>query len=300
MMIPIRSLLATAAVAAALSPALAAEGDCPNGGTIRMGVEPFDTMARLMPIFGKVGDLLGKQLGCKVQVVVTTSYNAEIEAMRADRLELGEFGPLGYVLAHQVAHAEAVAAYGNAEGKPQTYTAGIVTWPGSGITKLPEVAGKTFAYSDPSSNSGHLEPAYALKQVGVDPNSGVRALYAGSHTASFETIRNHKVQAGELNSQEIVSATVAGEYKPGDYVELWRSSPLPLDPIAVRGDLPGPFKARLIAALQHLDLSSLPPDDLKILGAKGDGHLVPQTDRAYDGIRDLVKVLDIDLSKVNG
>ena len=175
-----------------------------------------------------------------------------------------------------------------------------MTWPGSGITKLAEVAGKSFAYSDPSSTSGHLEPAYALKQVGIDPDRGVRALYAGSHTASFETIRNHKVQAGELNSQEIISATVAGEYKPGDTVELWRSSPIPLDPIAVRGDLPEPFKAKLIAALQHLDLSSLPPDDLKILGAKGDGHLVPQTDGAYDGVRDLVKVLNIDLSKVNG
>ncbi len=31
--------------------------------------------------------------------------------------------------------------------------------------------------------------------------------------ASFETIRNHKVQAGELNSSQITSATLAGEYK---------------------------------------------------------------------------------------
>ena len=118
-MIPVRSSLATAAILAALTPAFAAEGDCPNGGTIRMGVEPFDTMARLTPIFGKVGDILGKRLGCKVQVVVTTSYNAEIEAMRAGRLELGEFGPLGYVLAHQVAHAEAAAASATPTASPK-------------------------------------------------------------------------------------------------------------------------------------------------------------------------------------
>ena len=300
-MTTIRTLFLSAVLAgAAITPALAASSDCPNGGTIRMGVEPFDTMARLTPIFGKVGDILGNQLGCKVEVLITTSYNAEIEAMRSGRLEIGEFGPLGYVLAHQVAHAEAVAAYAGPDGKtPQTYTAGIVTWPGSGITKLADVAGKTFAYSDPSSTSGHLEPAYALKHAGIDPNTGVRPLYAGSHTASFETIRNHKVQAGELNSQQIISATIAGEYKPNDYVQLWRSGPIPLDPITVRGTLPEPFKSKLIAALQNLDLSSLPADDLKILGAK-QGHLVPQTDAAYDNIRDLVKVLNIDLSKVSG
>ena len=61
---------------------------------------------------------------------VTTSYNAEIEAMRASKLEFGEFGPLGYVLAHQVAQAEAVARFAGEEG-PSTYYASIVTWPGS-------------------------------------------------------------------------------------------------------------------------------------------------------------------------
>ncbi len=295
--------LAAAALAVTLAgaaPALAAEADCPNGGTVRMGVEPFDAMGRITPIFGQIGELIGKAIGCKVEVLITTNYNAEIEAMRSGKLEIGEFGPLGYVLAHEVAKAEAVAAYADASGSnPNVYTAGIVTWPGSGITTLKEVGGKSFAYSDPSSTSGHLEPAYALKQVGINPDTGVRALYAGSHGASFEALRNHKVQAGELNSQEIVSATLAGSYKAADYVELWRSPPLPNDPIAVRGDLPAPFKARLVAALQHLDLGALPPDSLKMVGALTP-HLVPQTDAAYDGIRDLVKVLGIDLSKLNG
>ena len=300
-MTPIRVLLLTSALAiAAAAPALAADSDCPNDGTVRMGVEPFDSLARLTPIFGKIGDILGQKIGCKVQVLITTNYTAEIEAMRNDRLEIGEFGPLGYVLAHKVAGAEAVASYADKKGDaPATYTAGIVTWPGSGVTTLKEVAGKTFAYSDPASTSGHLEPAYALKEAGINPDTGVRALFAGSHAASFETIRNHKTQAGELNSQQIKSAVIAGEYKPSEFVELWRSKPIPIDPITVRANLPAAFKAKLVDALQHLDLSSLPAEDLKVIGS-GNPHLVPQTDSAYDGIRDLVKVLNIDLSKVSG
>ena len=47
--------------------------------------------------------------------------------MRNGKLEIGEFGPLGYVLAHQVAKAEAVAAFGTEDGKPDTYWASIVT-----------------------------------------------------------------------------------------------------------------------------------------------------------------------------
>lgn len=271
---------------------------CPNGGTLRFGVEPYETAPKLTPIYHEIGDLIGKKIGCKVDVLITTNYTAEIEAMRSGKLELGEFGPLGYVLAHQVAKADAVATFGNKDGQPETYTAGIVSWPGSGIQTLKEVAGHTFAYSDPASTSGHLFPAYALSKAGIDPDTGVKGIYAGSHGASFEALRNHKVQAGELNSQEIESATIAGSYKPGMFVELWRSNPIPIDPIAVAPSVQGPFRARLIEVLQTLDLKELPPDALKIIGSSG-GRLVPQNDAAYNGIRDLVHVLKIDLAKLS-
>ncbi len=65
--------------------------------------------------------------------------------------------------------------------------------------------------------------------------------------------------------------------------------------MVVRGDLDPAFKVRLTHVLQTLDFSSLPAADLKNLG---NGHLMPQTDGAYDGIRDLVQVLNIDLSKL--
>jgi len=280
-------------------PALAADTHCPEGGTVRFGVEPYDTAARLVPIYEKVGKLIGDKLGCPVEVFVATSYNAEIEAMRNGKLEIGEFGPLGYVLAHQVAKAEAVAAFGDDSGKPDTYWASIVTYPESGIKTVEEIKGHSFAFSDPASTSGHLFPAYGLRKEGLDPDKDVRALYAGSHTASFEALYNHKVDAGELNSEQLESAKQRGHYKDGDLVFLWKSDPIPTDPFCVRGDLPADFKARLVTVLQNLDLTTLDPADRKIMVGAGITRTVPQTDSAYDGIRDLVKTLNIDLEKLS-
>jgi phosphonate transport system substrate-binding protein len=277
----------------------ATASDCPNGGTVRFGVEPYDTAARLVPIYQKVGELIGDKLGCKVEVFVATSYNAEIEAMRNGKLEIGEFGPLGYVLAHQVAKAEAVAAFGTADGKPDTYWASIVTYPGSGMNTVAEIKGHSFAFSDPASTSGHLFPAYGLRKAGLDPDKDLRAIYAGSHTSSFEALYNHKVDAGELNSEQLESAKQRGHYKDGDLVFLWKSDPIPTDPFAVRGDLPADFKTQVIEVLQNLDLSALDPADRKIMVGAGITRLVPQTDGAYDGIRDLVKTLNIDLEKLS-
>ena len=284
---------------ASAAPAMAAEpNDCPNGGTVRFGVEPYDTAARLVPIYKKVGELIGEKLGCKVEVFVATSYNAEIEAMRNGKLEIGEFGPLGYVLAHQVAKAEAVAAFGTADGKPNSYWASIVTYPESGIKTVADIKGRSFAFSDPASTSGHLFPAYGLRKAGLDPDN-IRAIYAGSHTSSFEALYNHKVDAGELNSEQLESAKQRGHYKDGDLVLLWKSDPIPTDPFAVRGDLPPDFKKRVIEVLQNLDLSALDPTDRKIMVGAGITRLVPQTDGTYDGIRDLVKTLNIDLEKLS-
>lgn len=267
---------------------------CPNGGTVRFAVEPFDDSSVLLPVYQTVTEELGKALGCKVDLTITTNYTAEVEAMRAGKLDMGEFGPLGYVFAHRLAKAEPLATFADKSGHPLTYTAGIVSWRGSGIETLKQVAGKNFAYSDPASTSGHLFPAYALKKAGIDPDSGIKAVYAGSHTASFEALRNHKVDAGELNSQTIQTAGQTGEYNASDFVNLWTSAPIPQDPIAVRGDLPSAFRQKLASALLSLDLSKV-DDPKKVLGGT---RLAKTSDATYQPVRDLVDVLHIDLSKI--
>lgn len=204
-----------------------AAGACPNDGVVRFGVEPYESAQRMLPVYQDLAKMIGDKLGCTVQLYVATSYNAEIEAMRNNKLEFGEFGPLGYVLAHQVAHAQAVATFAGAQGKPATYYASIVTWPGSGIKTLADIKGRSFAYADPASTSGHLFPAFGLSKSGIDPDKGVKGVYAGSHTASFEALRNHKVDAGELNSEEIESAKLHNEFDPSAYITLWKSEPIP-------------------------------------------------------------------------
>jgi phosphonate transport system substrate-binding protein len=287
-----------AALLVASSAAAAAAADCPNNGTVRFGVEPYDTAPKLVPIYEHIGTLIGNKLGCNVHVFVTTNYNAEIEAMRSGKLDAGEFGPLGYVLAHQVAGAEAVATFADADGKPDTYWASLVTWPGSGINTVADIRGHSFAFSDPASTSGHLFPAYGLRKAGLDPDKDIRAIYAGSHTSSFEALYNHKVEAGELNSEQLESAKQRGHYRDGDLIFLWKSGPIPIDPITVRGDLPANFKQRLVEVLQNVDLSGLPEADRKVMGVHGIRTVV-QNDASFNDIRELVKTLNIDLEKMN-
>jgi phosphonate transport system substrate-binding protein len=294
----IARVIAVLACCLAAGTVQAAAPDCPNGGTVHYGVVPGEDTTQLLPIYGRIGKLIADRLGCEVVAQTGTNYTAVIEAMRAHRVDIATFGAFSYVLAHAVANAEAVATFAAADGTPGTYFATITTWPGSGLTTLQDVRGKAFAFSDPASTSGHLIPSYGLVKAGIDPEKDITPFYTGSHTASFEALRNHKVPVGELNSVAIAGAELAGFYKPADYVTLWKSAPIPNGPFAVRGDLPPGFKARLTQILRSLDLSSMPEKDMKFLGRKDSHALAAVDDHSYDSIRDVVSVLHLDLSKM--
>lgn len=276
----------------------AAAADCPNNGVVRMAAIPAEDTTLLGPIMDRLGNLIAAKLDCQVKVSFGTSYTAAIEAMRSQRAEIAMFGAFSYVLAHQVAGAEAVANYAGPDGKPGAYYASITTWPGSGITTLQDIKGKAFAFSDPASTSGHLIPSYGLRKAGIDPDRDVHAFYTGSHTASFEALRNHKVPVGELNSIAVAGARVAGSYDPAAYVTLWQSDPIPNGPFAIRGNLEPEFKARLTQVLQTLDISGMPAADMKFLGRANSRSFAPVDDSTYDGIRDVVSVLHLNLAQM--
>ena len=268
-----------------------AAASCPADGVVHLGLIPGEDTPTIMSVYKPISEELSRRLGCPVQLSIATSYTATIEAMRSKKLDIATFGPLSYVLAHRVAGAEAMVAPGHDDGTPSTYEATIVTPRSSGITSVRDLAGHSFAFSDPASTSGHLMPAYALRKAGIDPNTGVRPFFAGSHTASFEALRNHKVDAGEVNSQLIRIATAAGSYDPNDFVTLWRSGPLPGSPMTIRADLPAAFKKRVREAVMSLDLRSIPDPQHVLSGTR----YVGVKDSAYDGIRDMVSTLGIDL-----
>jgi phosphonate transport system substrate-binding protein len=285
--------------AAALSaPAHATSPDCPNNGTVRLAAIPAEDTTLLAPILGHLAELIEAKLDCQITVRFGTSYTAAIEAMRAQQAEIAMFGAFSYVLAHQVAGAEAVAVYADAEGKPGSYYASITTWPGSGIATLQDVRGKAFAFSDPASTSGHLIPSYGLRKAGIDPDRDVHAFYTGSHTASFEALRNHKVPVGELNSIAVAGARHVGAYDDAAYVTLWQSDPIPNGPFAIRGNLEPKFKARLTEVLRTLDISGMPAADMKFLGRPSSRSFAAVDDHTYDGIRDVVGVLHLNLAQM--
>jgi phosphonate transport system substrate-binding protein len=293
-------LAVTAALLAVLSGGAAAAGAkaqnvCP-GGKVRFSVEPYDAGPKFLGAYKTLTGLLQKKLGCPVSLYIAQNYTAEVEAMRANKLDVAEFGPLGYIFAHKLAKAKPVAVFGTKNRKPVTYTAALWVPTSSQIHTVTDLRGHTIAFSDPGSTSGNLLPRYALIKAGLNPDADVKIEYAGSHTASLLALVNGKVDAGEVNSQQQATATAAGQFDASKFRTVWRSAPIPNDPITVRSNLPKAFQAALAKALFSLTPSQLTSLDTE-LGVDS-GPLIPAKDSLYAQIRAVVAAEKIDINNI--
>lgn len=172
--------------------------------TFIIGVYPGDNVEEALAAVEPLRIYMEETLGVRTVLITGTSYNAVIEAMAAGRADAMEVGPFSYVLAADVADAEAIAVANYAtEVNPNEvpgYYSLMFTKKGSGITSIDDLAGRSFAFTDPASTSGYLVPAtdILLDQEFTDPaqiEEFANVSFAGNHPTAVLSVWNDSVDA---------------------------------------------------------------------------------------------------------
>jgi phosphonate transport system substrate-binding protein len=278
------------------TPSTSSHVACPNG-TLTFGVEPYDNASVLIPAYQTLAADLGKALGCKVNLQIAESYVAEILAMKNGKLDMAEFGPAGFVFASQQAGAIPLASFADSNGQLSTYTAGIWVKKGSPIKTVKELAGHTLALSSVGSTSGDWVPRYELIQAGV--SGKVKTEYAGGHPESLEALLHGKVDAAEINSQTEASAIKAHTFNPAQYTEIWKSAPIPNDPICASGTMSAASETAIKNALVNLKSSDFTAGktsiatELDFTPPSSGQVMIPVTKAMYAQLFSLAKALGL-------
>src|SRR3954464_1453772 len=157
---------------------------------LSIGLIPSEDPRVMASEYQPLIDPLAGALGMEVKPFVATDYNGVIEALRSGRLDVAMLGPFSYVLATTVANVEAFAI--TETGKAGvSYHAVIISRKDRGFATLADLKGRTFAFVDPSSTSGHLYPKAALIKLGWDPDTFFgRVIFSGGHDASALSVQN--------------------------------------------------------------------------------------------------------------
>ncbi len=215
--------------------------------TLVFGSVGEDDATTLLQSLAPLQDLLKAKLGIHLTVVTGTSYAAMIEAQVAGKAQLIEYGPFSYWIAE---HQTGIENVGIVTDAPNTngsyYSVGVVNPKlNPGITSLKDFKGKKTCYSDPASTSGYLYPSYGLLQVGINPNTGVTPVFAGSDTTAPLDVAKGSCQVGFSNNQDLPLIFTQNHIPHSDIKIVWRSVTIPGSPVAASDSLPASLRSAL-------------------------------------------------------
>jgi phosphonate transport system substrate-binding protein len=166
-------------------------------------------------------DYLSQRTGAKVQLTIPTNYAAVVEALVNDQLDVAHLGGFTYVQARKRAGALPLVQ----RDRDQQFHSLFVTQADSAVKSLADLSGKSFAFGDVNSTSGHLMPGYFMRLEKVDPEVISRAIYTGGHDATLLAVANGKVNAGALDEQVFARLTREGKVDPAKVRVFWTTPP---------------------------------------------------------------------------
>ena len=258
--------------------AQAASGDLQFGvGLFQPDKEKNDATYR------PLADYLAAKLGRKVVLRTVDTWEGLAKSLSNGETDIALMGPWGYVLANHRAGAQAVATI-LYEGKPE-YFAIMVTHPKSGIRRIEDLKGKTFAFGDKGSTSGYLIPFYEFQKMKLDPEKFLGKVIYTKHQAIETQVVRGELDAGADYNRNRDAMIADGLIKAEDSRIFWTSAPLPNDALAVSAEL---FKdkaliARLRQALEGIGAEL--KENPKLLPARYTGF-VKKDNSYYKPIRD--------------
>lgn len=221
-----------------------------QSGPLKFGVGLFQSdKEKNDATYRALADYLAKRLGRDVKLFTVDTWEGLAKSLANGETDLSLMGPWGYVLANHEAGAQAVSTI-LYDGRPE-YFAITVTNPKSGINKLEDLKGKTFAFGDKGSTSGYLIPLHYFMTKGIDPEKYFSKVIYTKHQAIELSVTRGELDAGADYNRNRDAMIAEGLIKAADSRIIWTSAPLPNDAFAVSETL---FKdkalvARLRAAL---------------------------------------------------
>jgi len=238
----------------------------------------------------------------KYEIVVPQSYVAVVEAFGAKRADVAALNTFGYMMANEKYGAEArlsVIRHGKS-----TYRSQIIAKKGR-FKDVAELSGKTFAFVDPASLSGYILPLKFLTGLGVKlgetkfamkHDNVVAMVYQGQVDAGATFYSPKDEKDGIQDARHLVKTQYPDVEEKVEILKL--TDDIPNDPIVFRKDLPESMKSAILEAF--LKMVKTEDGRMAFKNIYGVTDISPTTDKAYDGIREMVKAAKVKPEDVLG
>jgi phosphonate transport system substrate-binding protein len=242
--------------------------------------------------YQQLGRYIEQRLQRPVQLVDRGNYEAFNKLLQESDLDLAFICGGPYVEGKETFNLQLLVKPETLSGETVYYSLVLVPV-GSTATALADLRGKSFAFTDPKSNTGYIVPSALLARINETPGHFFSEIsYTYAHDRSIRAVAEGVVDAAAVDSL-IYDYLTHIEPKLTSRVRiLLRSSPYGIPPVVVRPDLPPETREQLRTLLLDMGKNA---DGQKILNGMLLRRFVPATDADYNSIRkdrELVRQLE--------
>lgn len=299
------TLSLTAVLTFASSSLVAQEDATAPKNVLRMSFIPDNKIAALEKVADKVAVYLKEATGLDVKYEKSSDYQACVNGLAANKLDLVWFGGVTYCQAvERTQNKTVLVACRDIDLKFKSYVIATKALVDSGkVKKLdkledlkPLLKDLTFTFGAKDSTSGHVMPRHFLVAAGIDPEKdmkgGPQYQPQGGHAATFKAVAGGQVDLGVLNY------TVWDQQKPEDKEKapVIYTTPEYVDYcFAAHERLGADTIAKIRKALVALDPKK--PEQKEVLDAWSCKAFVEADPKAWDGMRKVLANLPKDFLK---
>lgn len=224
---------------------------------------------------------LSEELGCDVEEIQASDYNAIIEALRTGKPDMAYMGSQALALGVERTDLEPIVMKAE-EGDPEKAIYHSVLITGSGndeINSIEDIKGKTMAFVDPDSTSGNLVPTAEIIQAFPDENLTSDNLhtngdffeavsFSGSHQAGLQAVIKGDVDVVPISDQILESEISHGNASEGDVKVIHESGAIPAEAMVVGEHVTQETRDLLTEFLTAYDNEQYFTDVIKVPGAR--------------------------------
>lgn len=171
-----------------------------------------------------------------------------------------------------------------------TYRSYIVVPTDSDVRAVEQLSGRSFAFSDPLSNSGSLYPRYLLAQLGTSPEElFARTTFTYGHDRSIRAVANHLIDGAAVDSL-VYDALAASEPEVTRRIRIiHQSPPLGMNPLVANQRTSSELVEQLRTAMLDMHADERGREILDGLSIE---QLGPGTPADYRSIEDMLQAME--------
>ena len=233
--------------------------------------------------YSQLVSYLGHALHRPVEIVQRGTYAEINDLIRSQNVDLAFVCSLAYVKGKGEFGMELLVV--PEVGGETVYYSYLIVPAGNGAERLGDLRDKSFAFTDPLSNSGRLAPTYRLYQMGETPDSFfAEYTFTYSHDNSIRAVAEGLIDGGAVDSL-VYDYIVSHEPEIGARTRIIeKSPPFGIPPVVIHPSLDQEIKARLRSLFLNMNQGEAGRTVLDGLHIE---RFVMGNDASYDMIRSM-------------